>query len=350
MGCWDSPGRVRWGGAARRRGAFTLIELLVVIAIIALLLSILLPSLARAREGARVAVCLANVRTHVQAVNAYLGDYDDLPWTMGVYYRDTDGTRRPFRLITEFVWGGGMPDKRDSDWHAAGFEGLGPQWADVSLQRPRDRGMNPYIDARVGWDRSPDERFDRPADIPGFFKCPSDLAPAVPEADGENTDYAVRTRFKTWQFWGNSYAINWYWPYYYRKAPPGTSPPYSYPYNQSLRMLGAFGTPRGLGRHLLRDRIHGRWASEFVVIMENRLNYAIEGAIPPGAEPGVTGNSTPRNLTGWHRQVDRHVAGLLDGSATYGRFDTRYVTGPGWTFWPMKPWDGDWAQYNDDVP
>ena len=69
----------RNGGVCR---AFTLIELLVVVAIIALLISILLPALSRARERGRITVCQANLRHIAMAANAYLLEFDDLPWAL----------------------------------------------------------------------------------------------------------------------------------------------------------------------------------------------------------------------------------------------------------------------------
>lgn len=64
----------------RTRSAFTLIELLVVIAIIALLVSILLPSLARARRTAIDLKCQVTQRSLGQAIQLYLDDQKDPVW------------------------------------------------------------------------------------------------------------------------------------------------------------------------------------------------------------------------------------------------------------------------------
>jgi prepilin-type N-terminal cleavage/methylation domain-containing protein/prepilin-type processing-associated H-X9-DG protein len=60
------------------RRAFTLIELLIVIAIIAVLAAVLFPVFAQAREKARQAACLSNLRQIGLAFAQYTTDYDSL--------------------------------------------------------------------------------------------------------------------------------------------------------------------------------------------------------------------------------------------------------------------------------
>ncbi len=61
----------------RKSGGFTLIELLVVIAIIAILAAILFPVFARARENARKASCMSNIKQLALGEMMYVQDYDE---------------------------------------------------------------------------------------------------------------------------------------------------------------------------------------------------------------------------------------------------------------------------------
>jgi prepilin-type N-terminal cleavage/methylation domain-containing protein len=121
------------------RFGFTLIELLVVVAIIALLISILLPALNRAREQARITKCLANVRAPAQATHAYFNDFND---TFPLYTRLN--VSRNWIGFCSFNWGG-----RTNNWIAPG--GTRPFWDNAPSVRnlwyrlASERPLNPYM-------------------------------------------------------------------------------------------------------------------------------------------------------------------------------------------------------------
>lgn len=77
-----------------RSAGFTLIELLVVVAIIALLISILLPSLSKARAQARSTLCASRISQLAKAMLIYCDDFDETPPFLGRGWEDCDDVTR----------------------------------------------------------------------------------------------------------------------------------------------------------------------------------------------------------------------------------------------------------------
>jgi len=63
--------------AGKRKAAFTLVELLIVIGIISILVSILMPSIVKAREEARRAVCGTNLKNIGTSMHMYANEHQD---------------------------------------------------------------------------------------------------------------------------------------------------------------------------------------------------------------------------------------------------------------------------------
>src|SRR5262249_4260078 len=162
----------------RRRRGFTLIELLVVIAIIAVLIALLLPAVQSAREAARRAQCVNNLKQIGLALHNYHSATNAFPWGDGPWWIEWSA----HTLLLPYI-------EQAPIYNAINF-------VDVQLLNmtpmPNDNPANTTAEYRV---------------ISGFL-CPSDQD-RLTSPDGHNNYMANSGSAPNCDYGGNAWAPSW---------------------------------------------------------------------------------------------------------------------------------------------
>jgi len=148
------PGRTGRPRPERLRG-FTLIEVLVVVAIIALLVSILLPSLRTARDQAKAVACQSNIRQMGVAIQCFTADHKG-------YYPDA----QRWLTWTPWYWGGKDPVEFTAP-RANPVSGRQESWLLRYLKNP-EVYLCPVDNGERFWKDAPNEWQAMPAGITSY--------------------------------------------------------------------------------------------------------------------------------------------------------------------------------------
>ncbi|MFQ5807405.1 MAG: type II secretion system protein [Phycisphaerae bacterium] len=285
-------------GKSSRSQAFTLIELLVVVAIIALLISILLPSLSRAREEAKKVKCIAQLKEIGHAMHMYFMEHNE--WF-------------PFekRNWPDPAW----PNTPLHGFYYGGHPGRTPWWGRTNRNfrdTPAGRPFNQYLYPDLPhWDvlkRQQPTLWHDVRELP-IYECPSDTG-GFWNSQTDDLESEDPTYWGTGSSYDCNYHFVWNW-----AAAPGAPCKYLEIANNFLRKQ----------REL--------YSSIFVMLFEDPFDSA-------------QWNNIPRR--GWHRQWSYHSFLFLDGhadnilaDATLGNRGLGWKTAAGGGPSPFTPWWDD---------